>query len=211
MRKYDTLAISLLIFSAVLTAAISIDPKGFALRDWQPLIAALLALGGASIVYRGATLAYRAAMAKVDFDREVLFKTERRKVLGLCFRLKHSLQVLRHEAVHIAELISEPNDSHEIEFKSERAKLTPPEALFEAWGALENFPQKLVLSLSEVRGGVYDIDVFLKFSAGNTFKIQFESDTPAEIQFLRNATSAVVKSCEVAIGDINSLIRNLTE
>jgi hypothetical protein len=68
-KKYDLLAISLLIFSAVVVTAISVDPKGFALRDWQPLLAALLTLGGAGIVYRGATLAYRAAMSKVDLDR----------------------------------------------------------------------------------------------------------------------------------------------
>jgi hypothetical protein len=57
MRKYDTLAVSLLIFSAVLVSAISVDSKGFAVRDWQSLIASVIAFGGAAMVYRGANLA----------------------------------------------------------------------------------------------------------------------------------------------------------
>jgi hypothetical protein len=50
MRKYDLLAISLLIFSAILVTAMAIDPKGFSLQAWQPLMAGILALGGGAFI-----------------------------------------------------------------------------------------------------------------------------------------------------------------
>jgi hypothetical protein len=50
MRKYDAIAISLLMFSVILVTAISIDPKGFSLKEWQPIMAAILALGGAIVI-----------------------------------------------------------------------------------------------------------------------------------------------------------------
>src|SRR6266436_9830515 len=69
----------------------------FHLKDWQPLMAAVIALSCAAVVYRGATLAYTAAMAKVDFNREINQRSEKRKALGLCLRLEFAFNVLRHE------------------------------------------------------------------------------------------------------------------
>jgi hypothetical protein len=50
-----------------------------ALRDWQPLMAAFVALGAAA-------LAYSAAMAKVQFDERMARQTEYRKILGIFLR-----------------------------------------------------------------------------------------------------------------------------
>jgi 4-hydroxybenzoate polyprenyltransferase len=94
MRKYDALAISLLIFSVVLVSAISVDPKGFALRDWQPLIAAFVALGAAALAYNG-------AMAKVQFDREGSLRTDNRKRLGLYLKVSYAAFLLRHELIFL--------------------------------------------------------------------------------------------------------------
>jgi hypothetical protein len=64
MRKFELLAFSLLTFSTVVVTAIAIDPKGFSLQAWQPLMAAIIALGGGALAFRG-------AMAKVELDRVV--------------------------------------------------------------------------------------------------------------------------------------------
>jgi hypothetical protein len=80
-RKYDLLAISLLIFSAALVAWLGLfgPTNTTKWKDWQPLLAAIIALGGASIVYRGAMLAYRASMAKVDLDRRLSDRSQFRE------------------------------------------------------------------------------------------------------------------------------------
>ena len=61
-QRFDLIAISFLVFSAMIAVGLATDPKGFSLKEWQPLMASFVALGAAS-------LAYKAAMAKVDYDR----------------------------------------------------------------------------------------------------------------------------------------------
>jgi hypothetical protein len=51
MRKYDLLAISLLVFSAIVVTAMSVDPNHFSIKDWQPLMAAFVALGAAGVAH----------------------------------------------------------------------------------------------------------------------------------------------------------------
>jgi hypothetical protein len=71
MRKYDLLAISLLVFSAIVVTAMSVDPNHFSIKDWQPLMAVFVALGAAGVAYQGVTLTYKAAIRKVDLDRSI--------------------------------------------------------------------------------------------------------------------------------------------
>src|ERR1700730_6992855 len=70
----------------------------FHLKDWQPIMAAMLALGGGIFAYRGALLAYEAAMTKVTLHAETIARNERRKALGVCLRLVYAVNVVRHEA-----------------------------------------------------------------------------------------------------------------
>jgi hypothetical protein len=63
-QRYDLLAISLLLFTVVFAVWLTAGPMNFALKEWQPLIASFVALGAAA-------LAYKAAMAKVGYDREL--------------------------------------------------------------------------------------------------------------------------------------------
>lgn len=95
-RRYDLLAIGLLFFSAILTVWLGIfgPANTTTLKEWQPLMASILAIGGALIVYRGAKLAYTAAMAKVGLDREVHAREPARLTLGVCLRLEFSLREL---------------------------------------------------------------------------------------------------------------------
>ena len=83
MRKYDLLAISLLVFSAIIVAAMSVDPNHFSIKDWQPLMAAFVALGAAGVAYQGVTLTYKAAIRKVDLDRSIYEQEVRRRQRGI--------------------------------------------------------------------------------------------------------------------------------
>jgi hypothetical protein len=64
MRRYDMLAVSLLMFTAMLSVWLGVwgPTNTTTWKDWQPLMAAFVALGAA-------TMAYKSAMAKVEFDR----------------------------------------------------------------------------------------------------------------------------------------------
>jgi hypothetical protein len=61
------------------------------LKDFQPLIAALVALIAASLAYRGAN-------AKVNFDREIAKRQHTKERLGLYIRLISQLKKLAFDA-----------------------------------------------------------------------------------------------------------------
>ena len=89
-QSHDLLAMSALMLVAVLTVWLGIaGPIDLTkLKEWQPLIGACIAVGAAFI-------AYRAAMAKVDFDREIHLRTARQRNFGVYLRLDAALRVLR--------------------------------------------------------------------------------------------------------------------
>jgi hypothetical protein len=65
------------------------------LKDWQPLMASIIA---PTIVLGAATLAYLAAMAKVNHDRQEAVRQRNRERLGLFLRLRASLWRVMFEA-----------------------------------------------------------------------------------------------------------------
>jgi hypothetical protein len=96
MRKYDLLAISLLMFSVILVTAMAIDPKGFSLQAWQPLMAAIIALGAGALAFRG-------AMAKVEFDRTVHEAQKRQRQKNLHTKLLYSALIFRADMRKVVE------------------------------------------------------------------------------------------------------------
>jgi hypothetical protein len=158
LRKYDAIAISLLVFSVVLVTAISIDPKGFALREWQQLIAAILTLGGAGIVYRGATLAYKAAMAKVDLDRETTDRLDKRKRLALYLKIIFATRIMSHEAELLLKRLQKREKTRI--FKSTDIRIKIPAAIDEAWNSLDAFPMTISKKLSLIRASFYNFELY---------------------------------------------------
>src|SRR5947209_605163 len=59
------------------------------LKEWQTLVAAIVA---PSIAFGAAIVAYKAAMAKVNFDRKVHEETARRQRRGMLLRLRFALE-----------------------------------------------------------------------------------------------------------------------
>jgi hypothetical protein len=90
----------MMLASAILSivAVISPIPVSYEiLKDFQPLIAALVAL-------TAATLAYRGAMAKVGLDREANERDRYARRVGLYLRLRSQLKRLQSEAKRILRL-----------------------------------------------------------------------------------------------------------
>jgi hypothetical protein len=184
MRKYDLIAISLLMFSAVLVAAISVDPKGFSLKEWQPIMAAVLTLGGAGIVYRGATLAYRAAMAKVEFDREINQRDLRRKARGILLKVSFGAHVIFHDTQEYSKQLSYP--PYGAEKVINVGKLRALDELNEAWDNMHLFPSKITNAITSLRIAIFNIEEACRELGPSDIQIgKFRS--PPRFTDLRNA------------------------
>jgi hypothetical protein len=148
----DALAVSLLLFAVIfLVWLVSGRPGWVALHEWQTLMASFVALGAAS-------LAYKAAMAKVEFDRQVHQRNEIRSTLGLCLRLDFDLDVLRHEAeIRRNEIPDRFNWTKDKEYQAVWFAMKEPDALVEAWNHLDNFPPWIAEGLSAIRAHLYDL------------------------------------------------------
>lgn len=147
-QRFGLLAVSLMIFSCVTLSALVVDPKGFSLSAWQPLLAALIALGGAGIVYRS-------AMAKIDFDREAVERQERGRRRGILLRIQFALQVLRHDALVLSSLDTDLSHFTAEEIK-DHWRLRTENALDEAWQNLDLFPAETASALSDVRTNIFN-------------------------------------------------------
>ena len=139
IRGADIL-VAVAMFSAVVVSALAVDPKGFSLKDWQPLMASVIALFGASLVYRGAILAYRAAMSKVDFDHRARQEEIDRTKRGAFLRTQYAALVTRDEAK--ACLLSDTliKGAFEKRFDPTSFRMRASEAIDQAWSNLEVFP-----------------------------------------------------------------------
>lgn len=118
------------------------------LKDWQILIASLLAFGAASI-------AYKAAMAKVGLDRELSEQAIFRTTLSLYLRLSFVLEDLEREAV-ARERLARGNLLSSKDRRVSRSQLEIVEVpeIEEAWASLNIFPPAMTAELRTVRNTV---------------------------------------------------------
>ena len=153
VRRYDLLAICLLMFTAILTVAMAYDPKGFSIKEWQPLMAAILALGSAAVVFRGAKLAYSAAMEKVELDRIIHQKEVRRRQRGIFLRTALAAHIMHHEADRYCKLFDQPSSE-----QAEETTIDPAMAILrtvaiidDAWSNLEIFSKSVADDLLRLK------------------------------------------------------------
>jgi hypothetical protein len=155
MHRYDIFGFGLALFAIVILIAICLDPKGFSIQAWQPLMASIIALGGATIVYRGARLAYSAAMAKVDLDRVEAERRRSSERLGLLLRLRVSLARVLQDAKKSIHLIETnfPNNNYtqRVDLTQDHIMVYDPPELVEIWNRIELFPIRLIEDLETLR------------------------------------------------------------
>jgi hypothetical protein len=196
MRKYDILAISLLIFSVILVTAISIDPKGFSLQEWQPIMAAVLALGGAGIIYRGATLAYNAAMSRLDFDREINHRDSRRKARGILLRASFGAHVIGNDTKDFAEQLSDPPlYGGEKIINAGMIKLRAVSEIDGVWNNLDLFPPKITNPINNLRIAIFNIEEACQRLGSADLKISRSSLPPPALVDLRRGLKNAVEFC----------------
>jgi hypothetical protein len=157
-------AVGILFIVAIVIAAAQPD---FKLKDWQVFMAALVALGAATVAYRGAieaaTLAHRGAteaatltsrsnIAKVDFDRENAERERISKKLALFLRLNLTLGTLEFEigrALDSLKSFAQASEKGPLSKSSLRVPYV--DELNEAWEKLDLFPPEIINEINEIR------------------------------------------------------------
>ncbi|MBY9027773.1 hypothetical protein K7459_29395, partial [Pseudomonas fluorescens] len=152
MKKYDLLAICLLMFAVVLVTAMSFDPKGFSIKEWQPLMAALAALFGASMVFRGAGLAYDAALRKVALDERIHESKLIQEKRGIFLRASYMAHLVSHSAGRTDRRLTPPEVGKAAVTRTiEQLRLKHTSAIEEAWQHLDAFPERAARGIGNMR------------------------------------------------------------
>ncbi|TAI63457.1 hypothetical protein [Bradyrhizobium sp. Leo170] len=146
-QRYDLLAFSLLVFSVVVLVCLAADPKGFVLREWQTLIASLVALGAA-------TMAYNGAMAKVNYDRARELRELSRKRLGLYLRLQFAAAELGRQTRQVEAALGTNFAPGLRRVAVYSIKIDNPVEFDQAWENLDLFPVGVGMLIDYVRQGL---------------------------------------------------------
>jgi hypothetical protein len=204
IRKHDTLAVSLLIFSGILTAWLGVfgPTNTTTWKDWQPLIAAVIALGGAGVVYRGAMLTYKAAMEKVELDRQIHLREIRRRRRGIILRVSHAVYMISEETDDFLVALRSPRigqppkhvDVFELKFRS-------LEGVDEAWANLDVFPADIAREFSRLKVAMLNFEEARNALGLNP--IEFTSSYSTDQQMSRIRESALtVRNISKAIWEM---------
>lgn len=120
------------------------------LKDFQPLVAAFIALIAAGTAYRG-------AMARVNFDRELSERQGVKDRLGLYLRVRSQLQRLQaaaFNATFLEETIQQASNAvpKSITWDASRFSMEGPfDEVEEAWKKIELFPSVAFADVTDVR------------------------------------------------------------
>ena len=132
----------------ILTLIVVGSRDDFHLKDWQPLMAAVVALAGGA-------LAYGAAMAKVNLDAEQNRRAVLRKQISLFLKLQIATLGLRDASLLI--LLSAPARGEDDEMKVSEIDIEIPSDLAEVWENLDVFPVPLIRELAIIRESLHHI------------------------------------------------------
>jgi hypothetical protein len=133
-----------------------------AAENWQPLMAALIALFAGS-------MAYRAAMAKVDFDRGEALQAEIRRRRRLAMHLNVAMVQLIDDASALPKKVfGGIGDPPPIE----QLKIDAPQELKEAWDNLEAFGEKVATDIASLRYTFRELEILQSGSVPGRVKSQ---------------------------------------
>jgi hypothetical protein len=198
-RRNDMLAICFLLFAAVLSVWLGIwgPTNTTTWKEWQPIMASVIALGGAGIVFRGATLAYRAAMAKVDQDRELHLREVRRKQRGVYLRVAFAALVLEVDAAHLIKEFTDPTGFGVTKLVNPSIiKLRGLSEFEEAWTNLDLFPGSLANSISSVKIALFNVEDARSRLGTNDVALTHFTHGNEPLDDLRQALEAITSVCK---------------
>ncbi|WP_035679416.1 hypothetical protein [Bradyrhizobium liaoningense] len=203
-RQYDLIAISLLMFTAVIIAAMALDPRGFSIQAWQPLIAAFVALFGARMVFRGAALSYDAALKKINLDREIHQRTLRRQARSIFLRASLATHVVQYDALEASRTVATNPTNFHLPIRIREMDTINGEV----WQNLELFPQRVAQHVSDMRVAHFNLlQAQEQLSSGAGMTPYTHPPHPMAMQ-LGNALRELAREAAAARDAINLLIKD---
>lgn len=173
------------------------------LKEWQTLMASVVALVAAGIAYRGAT-------AKVRYDREVAERDEMRRKLALYLKVEIAFsQLVETVRSRQGKFIFGPS-MEGVVFSAADFDFEEPPELEEAWTSLDIFPRHLIAEIRNVRSSLRKLTSFKK-QIGDR-KIRPSSpieDQPWLIEQGKEAMENAWQSAAVVVQDLKPLIHEL--
>ncbi|WP_338822555.1 hypothetical protein WDM22_00670 [Bradyrhizobium septentrionale] len=174
------------------------------LKEWQTLMASMVALIAAGVAYRGAT-------AKVRYDREVAERDDMRRKLALYLKVEIAfVQLIETVRSRQSKFTFAPILENE-EFSARDFDFEEPPELEEAWTSLDIFPRHLIAEIRNVRSALRKMASF-KAQMGDR-KIRFKTadpwDKPWLVEQANEALSDTWHSAAVVVEDLKPLIQEL--
>lgn len=155
-QRYDVIGMGLMVFSTIVVIAITMDPKGFSIQAWQPLMASVLALGGAGIVYR-------AAMAKVEHEKDIDQREVRKRLRGAYLRLSYASYILGDEASRLLAEISYLPWNLKSAILGTAPIFRSEVDIVLAWNEIESFDEETAVLILSTRMDLYNVENARKF------------------------------------------------
>lgn len=187
-QRYDLLAMSLMFSAAALIAFTAVDGTVSiaGLKEWQTLCAAIVAVGAATIAYRG-------AMAKVALDREIAARNERRRSVGIALRLGYAMELLTHDAGTIERRLKTLAETRAI--RAIDCNLHPPIELEEAWSNLDALPRDIAFAIASLRACFRSLNLYFEALASDPIWTisPFNVNDPPEVRVTSNIMKDIVR------------------
>lgn len=142
-KKMEWPGIATTVGLALIAILIIVGSKDdFHLKDWQPMMAAGIALIGGALAYRG-------AMAKVIADADRDRRELDRKKIGLYLRLLYPIEKMNVRAEDVRKILSGGRTNRRL--PPSVIRISIPEEVEEAWKNLELFPVEVSVALDIIR------------------------------------------------------------
>ena len=207
-QRYDLLAMSLLVFSAILSVWLGLwGPVNLnfgPLKDWQTLMA-----GGLAVLAAG--LAYRAAMAKVNFDREQAAREVKRRELSILMKVDFAIGELHDNARRIDGTLMFFQAMQTAQTVTvDELRIFEPADIEEAWQHLDIFPQACIHELRNVRKSIRELDRIFKTLSVSKWTVPADSsDIPLELGVILSWAHEIWQSCAVLQSQLAKTVREL--
>jgi hypothetical protein len=212
--------ISALMLAAIITAALGLWGTFdlTKLKEWQTLLAAVIA---PSIAICAAWIAYKAAMAKVEHDREEGARRRNSERLGLFLRLRAALRQTLSDAGQRVTLIERqsPKLAQQIVLTPAHLKIYNPPSLAEAWESINLVPPSLIGNIEGLRRLIPLIEEELARFPEQKWEINFVPFFPGGLPSRRivddyltlhaERCQVIQIHCEKIIGELDQAIPDL--
>jgi hypothetical protein len=201
LKKAEWPGIATTVGLALIATLIIVGSKDdFHLKDWQTLMAGLLAIVAATIAYRGAT-------AQVQYIKAAAETEANRRRLALYLKIEFAFRLLMEEARHLDTKFMFGAAFNTV-YQVSDFFLDEPDELAEAWEYLDLFPRKIIAEIRTVRNSLRQL-TRIHGGIKDAFMVAEGADEPYQVSQARLFINDVNTGCALVVSELEPLIKDL--